>query len=327
MSSSSQTQTRGRPRPEARTARHPRRRHPWIEPLESRQLLSWGGVPPATIPLPPSVVVTLDNMNDAQSAASIASNEVDYYTFVAPSSGPYVVKAEAPSSNLDTVLGVFGPTGQRLAYNDDISYPTNRDSSLAVNLQAGLRYFVGVTNYTGTPGGAYTLSVNGPNEDYTLTRTGPWGGSGGSPFDDREYLPYFRGYFMGDVVAPVQIARMSISSGSFIDSIQVTYTNNSEILGQPRRHGGGGGSRRDLVLQPGEYIIAVSGRYGDYVDSLTIRTGGSRSQIVTWGGTGGARSFNYVAPPGTQIFGIWGSSGQYVDRIGLLIARRGTQFG
>lgn len=322
MSSSSQTQTRGRPRPEARTARHPRRRHPWIEPLESRQLLSWGGVPPATIPLPPSVVVTLDNMNDAQRAASIASNEVDYYSFVAPSSGPYVVKAETPFSNLDTVLGVFGPTGQRLAYNDDISYPTNRDSHLAVNLQAGSRYFVGVTNYIGTPGGAYTLSVNGPNEAYALTRTGPWGGSGGSPFDDAEYLIHYRSFDFEVVVAPVQIASVSISSGSLIDSIQVIYTRNSDILGQPGRHGGGGGSRRDLVLQPGEYITEVSGRSGDYVDSLTIRTGGSRSQTMTWGGTGGTRSFSYVAPPGTQIFGIWGRSGEYVDRIGLLIARR-----
>ena len=81
--------------------------------------------------------------------------------------------------------------------------------------------------------------------------------------------------------------------------------------------GGGGGARKDLLLQPGEYITEVFGRSGDYVDSLTIRTGGSRSQTMTWGGSGGSRSFDYKAPPGTEIVFFWGRSGQYLDAIGV----------
>ena len=113
---------------------------------------------------------------------------------------------------------------------------------------------------------------------------------------------------------------MTVFSGVYIDSIQVTYAPSEGITGQPGKHGGGGGARKDLLLQPGEYITEVFGRSGDYVDSLTIRTGGSRSQTMTWGGSGGSRSFDYKAPPGTQIVFFWGRSGQYLDAIGVDIA-------
>jgi Jacalin-like lectin domain len=82
--------------------------------------------------------------------------------------------------------------------------------------------------------------------------------------------------------------------------------------------GGGGGVRKVLSLQPGEYITEVSGRYGSLVDSITTRT--SRSQTMTWGGLGGVKGFDYQAPPGTQIVGFWGRSGQLIDAIGVLMA-------
>src|SRR5207253_2792520 len=87
--------------------------------------------------------------------------EADYYAFTAPTTGSYRINATTPSSNLDTVLGVFSSSGSRLAYNDDIS-SSNRDSQLSVTLTAGGRYFVGVSNYTGTPGGSYSWLVDGP---------------------------------------------------------------------------------------------------------------------------------------------------------------------
>src|SRR4051794_22921182 len=68
------------------------RQHPMIESLEGREMLSWGSVPPATIPVPPpAVAVGLNSLNDAQGTAAIVSDEVDYYTFVARSSGNYVI--------------------------------------------------------------------------------------------------------------------------------------------------------------------------------------------------------------------------------------------
>ena len=153
-----------------------------------------------------------------------------------------------------------------------------------------------------------------------LTSEGPSGGPGGSPFDDSDLGNFIRSPYPlpGPTLAgSVQIASVTVFSGVYIDSIQVTYAPSEGITGQPEKHGGGGGHPQDLLLQPGEYITEVSGRSGDYVDSLTIRTGGSRSQTMTWGGSGGSRSFDYKAPPGTEIVFCWGRSGQYLDAIGV----------
>ena len=157
--------------------------------------------------------------------------------------------------------------------------------------------------------------------DIALTASGPSGGYGGGPFDGGDFN-YLRSAFSlpyPTIAGNVQIAHVTVFSGDYIDSIQVTYAPSPGITGQPGKHGGDGGSRRDLLLQPGEYITEVSGRYGDYVDSLTIRTGGSRSQTMKWGGRGGSQSFDYWAPPGSQIVGFWGRSGDYIDAIGVLM--------
>jgi hypothetical protein len=133
-----------------------------LEELEPRWAPAWLGVPPATITPPASAVqVTFNAQNDATGSAAIASTEVDYYSFTAPASGLYTLSAATPTSNLDPVLGLFSSTGQRRAYNDDIS-SSNTDSRLNYSLTAGTRYYVGITNYTGSAGGAYTWTIDGP---------------------------------------------------------------------------------------------------------------------------------------------------------------------
>src|SRR5262245_51742745 len=104
-----------------------------MEPLEQRLVLTWAGVPPTTV-IPTNPVAVSLVQNDASGSATIATTEVDYYSFVAGTSGSYVISATTPSSNVDTVLGVFNSSGQRLAYNDDISYPSNTDSRVTINL-------------------------------------------------------------------------------------------------------------------------------------------------------------------------------------------------
>lgn len=134
-----------------------------LEPLEDRVALSWAGIPPATIAPPANAVaVSLNAQKAAQGTASITANEVDFYSFVAPSTGSYRISALTPSSNLDTVLGVFNAAGTRIAYNDDIS-GTNFDSQLSALLTARNRYYFGITNYSGKAGGAYTWQVAGPS--------------------------------------------------------------------------------------------------------------------------------------------------------------------
>jgi hypothetical protein len=146
----------------ARSARKPQTRRLEVESLEERLVMSWGSVPPSAIrpPTAPGQVL-LNERGDAQATASIARNEVDYYSLTAPRTGSYRIAASTPGSNLNPVLGVFNAQGRRVAANNDISR-TNKDSALTFKLRAGDRYYLGITNYNRTPGGRYVASVDGP---------------------------------------------------------------------------------------------------------------------------------------------------------------------
>ena len=122
---------------------------------------SWDGVPPDHISLPTDYVGVNVFTGDAAGPGEIAGNEIDWFTFVAPVSGRYGFSASTPGSDLDTVLGVFDGTGTRRAFSDDIS-STNSDSAVRVDLTQGTQYFFGITNVTGTPGGAYNWAVDRP---------------------------------------------------------------------------------------------------------------------------------------------------------------------
>ena len=130
-----------------------------LQTLEDRVTPSWGGLPPSGVALPVRpAAVTLNTLGDATGLAAITANEVDWYR-VAVAAGTATFSATTPTSDLDTVLGVYNAAGRRVASNDDIA-PSNTDSRVSVTLPAGT-YFLGVTNYVGTPGGTYTWSVKG----------------------------------------------------------------------------------------------------------------------------------------------------------------------
>jgi hypothetical protein len=133
-----------------------------MEALEPRLALTWAGVPPTFIAAPTTALaVTLNTQNDAAGAASITTTEIDYYSFTARTTGTHTFAAATPSSNLDTVIGVFAANGQRLAYNDDVA-STNTDSRVSASLVAGARYYFGVTNYAINSRGAYSWTIDGP---------------------------------------------------------------------------------------------------------------------------------------------------------------------
>jgi hypothetical protein len=133
-----------------------------IEQLEERLALTWNnGIPPGVIAIPKTPTFVALKNNDATGKAAITTTEIDYYTFVATATGAYIISTGTPTSDLNTVLGVFSSTGQRLAFNDDIS-SSNTDSRLSVNLKSGLRYYVGITNFNIASRGAYTWTIDGP---------------------------------------------------------------------------------------------------------------------------------------------------------------------
>lgn len=138
---------------------------PALEILEDRVTPSWFGAPPEFIAPPTTAVrVSLNSAGDATGTASITRGEEDFFTFVAPTDGLYRLAVTTPSSNLDPVLGVFNAAGHRLAFNDDVAFP-NTDSQLFVTLEAGERYFFGVSNFTGGPQGSYRWTVDGERGD------------------------------------------------------------------------------------------------------------------------------------------------------------------
>lgn len=132
-----------------------------VETLDERVLPSWGSRPPLAISVPWNATPVGLYQGDAAGWGTITSREVDYVRFTPSVSGWHRLTAATPYSNLDTVLGLFNSRGGRVAYHDDISR-SNSDSQVTVNLTAGQTYYFGITNYTGTGGGAYQWYVDGP---------------------------------------------------------------------------------------------------------------------------------------------------------------------
>lgn len=138
----------------------------------------------------------------------------------------------------------------------------------------------------------------------TFTFVGPSGGVGGNFYS----APQTGGW---------QLSEIRVRSGAFIDGIQLVYV---DVIGQKhtmQHHGGNGGHLDVFKLNPGEYVTRVTGKYGRFVDSLTIAT--NQGRIKGWGGGGGSAHYTYSSPPGTQIHGFFGGAGQYVDSIGVVL--------
>ena len=131
------------------------------ETHEDRLTPSWSSTPASSIAIPASVLAaTLNSSGDASGSGSIVNNEIDFYQFNA-TAGKFAISATTPSSNMDTVIGLYDAAGQRVAFNDNVS-AANHDSKLNITLTSGT-YYLGVTNLTGTPGGTYDWSINCPN--------------------------------------------------------------------------------------------------------------------------------------------------------------------
>jgi hypothetical protein len=75
---------------------------------------------------------------------------------------------------------------------------------------------------------------------------------------------------------------------------------------------------RGINLAPDEYILGISGRFGDHIDSIRIYTNKITSPV--FGGNGGTDVFSYTAPEGQMIVGFFGRAGDNLDAIGVLYA-------
>ena len=133
----------------------------------------------------------------------------------------------------------------------------------------------------------------------------PVGGNGGKLFDDTARIP-----------DSSKVTKVLVRHGELIDAIRIVHDDVDLDW-----HGGEGGHEEFFQLAPDEYIISISGQYGQFIDSLYIHTSTGRVSKLCFGGRGGHKSYNFTAPDGYEIVGFFGRSGQWIDSIGV-IARK-----
>ncbi|XP_058110546.1 jacalin-related lectin 3-like isoform X2 [Magnolia sinica] len=137
---------------------------------------------------------------------------------------------------------------------------------------------------------------------------GPWGGQGGTKWDDGAYTT---------------IRQLVVVHAVAIDSIQIEYDNKGSSVWS-EKHGGSGGSRTDQIKLnfPDEYLISISGYYGSIffgfptiVRSLTFETNRTK-----YGPFGFQQGTPFIFPAtGSKIVGFHGSSGWYLESIGFYL--------
>ncbi|MBI5877992.1 MAG: hypothetical protein HZB53_10090 [Chloroflexi bacterium] len=188
-------------------------------------------------------------------------------------------------------------------------------------LESGEARVVSFAGYTYRRDGSIQSVISLSNGDDTLSASvsvakappaqqdvicqGPFGGTGGREFSDKDQVP-----------AGVRITGVNVRHGSRIDAIQVVLSS-----GTLPAHGAGGGGFTNFSLAANEYITGIEGRTGTRVDSLRIRTNTGRTS-VWFGGSGGSLPYSLVAPAGYEIFAFFGRSGEEVDAIGACMRRR-----
>ncbi|WP_306350802.1 jacalin-like lectin [Flavobacterium sp. '19STA2R22 D10 B1'] len=133
-----------------------------------------------------------------------------------------------------------------------------------------------------------------------IEKFGPSGGIGGNNFT---------------IIAEGETTAIIIRSGSWIDAIQIAYTDANGKEERTAKCGGNGGTEQILKLAKEECITKVSGRYGSYIDSIIFET--NLGKKYTFGGPGGHTNFTFTVPNKMNFAGFTGRSGSFVDALGI----------
>jgi len=221
---------------------------------------------------------------------------------------------------LDSDEQVTGISGRHGDYIDSIRIHTSKRTSSLFGGRGGNRDF-----RIEVPSGNQAIGFTGRSGDYVdaigLAYAPIWirpsgetesaGRRGGKPFSD-----------IG-IPQGAKVSAVYIWSGDLIDRIQFVYSLPNGSIFEGEGHGGRGGRRVVFKLNDDEYITGISGRHGDYIDSIRIHTNRRTSSL--FGGRGGNREFKVDVPSGNQAVGLTGRSGKYLDAVGLVyISVRGS---
>jgi len=207
------------------------------------------------------------------------------------------------------IVGVSGRFGQ---YIDSLRIHTNKrtspvfggrggDQAYNIELPSG-NYAVGFVGRAGGFLDAIGLAYL-PLAMRDFQQTSIAGGRGGTAFADR------------DIPQDAIVSAVRVRGGDFIDSVQMIYTLTDGRTFEGPVHGGQGGRSSIFRLDRDEYITGISGRYGEYIDSLVFHTNKRTSD--SFGGRGGNRSFRIDVPSGNRAIGFAGRAAEYLDALGL----------
>ncbi|XP_048130001.1 jacalin-related lectin 19 isoform X2 [Rhodamnia argentea] len=139
---------------------------------------------------------------------------------------------------------------------------------------------------------------------------GPWGGNGGTSWDDGSYHG---------------VREITLVFGHCIDSIRVMYDKNGKPVAGEKHGGVGGNQTAEIKLQfPDEYLVSVSGYYCPVVHggSPVIRSLAFKSNKRSFGPFGMEHGTPFFFPvDGGRIVGFKGRSGWYLDSIGFHVSQ------
>jgi hypothetical protein len=124
------------------------------------------------------------------------------------------------------------------------------------------------------------------------------GGNNSASIDGETNWYFSDAQFVG-IPAGSRVRGVRIQSGDLIDRIQILWESEDGTAMDGPFHGGGGGNITNFMLDFDEYIIELKGRYGDFLDSLTIVT--NKRESVQFGGSGGIADYSVTLPVGTAL--------------------------
>ncbi len=117
-----------------------------------------------------------------------------------------------------------------------------------------------------------------------------------------------------------RVTELWIGSGTFIEGLQMWSLNSDGMLFTSGAHGGWASGLHRIVLATDEYIVALNGKGGLYMDSLSVVT--NKRTYGPYGGSGGDTAFSMAAPTGYEIVGFFGRAGDLMDYTGAVARQR-----
>lgn len=117
-----------------------------------------------------------------------------------------------------------------------------------------------------------------------------------------------------------RVSELWISAGTYVEGLQVWYIRSDGTLSTPGPHGGWSGTLYRIVFAADEYMVALNGKGGLFMDSLSVVT--NKRTLGPYGGSGGDTAFSINATTGYEIVGFFGRAGQLLDYTGALARPR-----